>query len=109
MNPLALVHPHLDSGVPSGRVLSDFVDALVGTDIAVLNAAREAVVRELGPAALTGAAAVAANFTKNDRLANGLGIPIDDMMFKTTVELREELGLNAYPSAINTFRHKQPQ
>ena len=100
------MQPHLDSGVPHGRVLSDFCDALVGRDVARLDAARDAVEAALGRAAVAGAAAVAANFSKNDRLANGLGIPIDDLMFKTTVDLREALGLNAYRSAANTFRHR---
>jgi hypothetical protein len=103
------VQPQLDSGVPHGRMLSDFCDALVEADVAALTAARKAVVAALGPAAVVAASAVAANFTKNDRLANGLGIPIDDLMFKTTIELRAELGLNSYPSAANTFRHRQAQ
>lgn len=94
--------------MPGGLILSEFVDALVETDVAALNAARDTLARTLGPAAVTAAAAVAANFTKNDRLANGLGIPIDEPMFKTTADLRAELGLNAYRSAINTFRHRQP-
>lgn len=98
--------PEIDSGVPGGKLLSDFVDALVETDVAALDAARKAVAEALGPAAVTAAAAVAANFTKNDRLANGLGIPIDDFLLKSTADLREQLGLNAYPSAINTFRHR---
>ncbi len=96
----------LDSGVAHGRELSAFCDALVSRDRARLDAARNAVEAALGRAAVAGAAAVAANFSKNDRLANGLGIPIDDLMFKTTVELREELGLNAFRSAANTFRHR---
>lgn len=101
------MRPEVDSGVPGGKILSDFVDALVGTDSARLASARKEVAAVLGPAAVAAAAAVAANFTKNDRLANGLGIPIDDLMFKQTVELRAELGLNAYRSAWNTFRHRK--
>jgi hypothetical protein len=93
--------------VPHGKVLSDYSDALAGRNLNALNAARASVVAALGSAAVVGAAAVAANFTKNDRLANGLGIPIDDLMFKTTVELRAELGLNNYRTARNTFRHRQ--
>jgi hypothetical protein len=92
--------------VPHGKVLSDYCDALAGRDPAALAAVRAAVVAALGSAAVVGAAAVAANFTKNDRLANGLGIPIDDLMFKQTVELRAELGLNEYRTARNTFRHR---
>ncbi len=93
--------------MPHGKVLSDYSDALAGRNLNALNAARASVVAALGSAAVVGAAAVAANFTKNDRLANGLGIPIDDLMFKTTVELRAELGLNNYRTARNTFRHRQ--
>lgn len=93
--------------MPHGKVLSDYCDALAGRNLNALNAARASVVAALGSAAVVGAAAVAANFTKNDRLANGLGIPIDDLMFKTTVELRAELGLNNYRTARNTFRHRQ--
>ena len=93
--------------MPHGAVLLRYCDALVETNVAALNAARDAVEVALGAAAIVGAAAVAANFTKNDRLANGLGIPIDDFMFKSTVELRAELGLNNYRTAINTFRHQR--
>lgn len=93
--------------MPHGKVLSDYCDALAGRNVYALNAARASVVAALGSAAVAGAAAVAANFTKNDRLANGLGIPIDALMFNTTVELRAELGLNNYRTARNTFRHRQ--
>ena len=48
---------------------------------------------------------MAANFSKNDRIANGCGIPMPDPMFDATEEIRADLGLNDYRSAINTFRH----
>ena len=54
---------------------------------------------------MTAAAAIAANFSKNDRIANGAGIPVDTMVLKITEDIREQLGLNDYRSAFNTFRH----
>jgi len=105
VNPEALVRPALDTGVPSGDVLLAFAEVIIGTDRAALDAARTALAEALGPAAVSGASAVAANFSKNDRVANGIGIPVDDIVFNGTEDLREQLGLNAYKSAENTFRH----
>lgn len=86
-------------------MLLAFAGVVIGTDRAALDTARMALAETLGPAALTAAAAVAANFTKNDRIANGLGIPVDPMVLKATEQMRAELGLNDYPSAQSTFRH----
>ena len=88
-----------------GRALLDFSDAAVGTDLKALNSARAVLAEELGPHAVSGAAAVIAGFTKNDRIANGIGIPVDPMVLKGTEELRSDLGLNDFGSAINTFKH----
>ena len=101
-----LVRPELESGVPAGDVLLAYADAIIGPDVDALNTARDALAAALGPAAVSGAAAIAANFSKNDRIANGLGIPVDEMVLKATQDLREQLGLNDFGSAINTFRHK---
>ena len=105
MNPEALVRPELDIGVPHGDLLLVFAEAIIGADRAALDAARNALIKALGPEAIAGASAIAGNFTKNDRVANGLGIPVDPPVLKGTEELREQLGLNAYKSAENTFRH----
>jgi hypothetical protein len=105
VNPEALVRPELDIGVPHGDLLLAFAEAIIGTDRAALDAARAALVDALGPEAISGASAIAGNFTKNDRVANGLGIPVDPPVLEGTEELREQLGLNAYKSAENTFRH----
>jgi len=105
VNPEALVRPELDTGVPSGDLLLAFAAAIIGTDRKALDDARAALAKALGPAAVSGASAVAGNFSKNDRVANGIGIPVDEMIFNGTEELREQLGINDYKSAENTFRH----
>lgn len=104
-NPLALVRPGLDTGVPHGDKLIAYAEAIVGTDRSALDSARAALADALGDVAVAGAAAIAANFTKNDRVANGIGIPMDEMLLKATEDIREQLGLNDYKSAENTFRH----
>ena len=101
----ALIQRELDIGVPGGAELLAFADAVIGTDRAALDGARDALAACLGTAAVSAAAAIAANFTKNDRIANGLGIPVEPMMLKGTVEIRQQLGLNGFRSAVNTFRH----
>jgi len=99
------VRPEQDIGVPHGNLLLTFAEAVIGTDRASLDAARATLAEALGPAAISGASAIAGNFTKNDRVANALGIPVDPPVLKGTEDLREQLGLNDYASAQNTFRH----
>jgi len=91
--------------VPGGELLLAFAEAVIGPDLAALDAARSALAEGLGPAAVPAAAAIAANFSKNDRIANGAGIPVDAMVLNVTEDIRDQLGLNDYRSAANTFRH----
>jgi len=78
---------------------------LLGCNRATLDKARLDLANTLGPAAVSAASAVAANFTKNDRIANGCGIPSEPMVLKATADIRADLGINKYPSAVNTFKH----
>ncbi len=100
------MRPEVDSGVPAGAELLAYADALVGPDRTSVDHARAALSAAPEPAAVSAAAAVAGNFTKNDRIANGLGIPVDDMVLKATEDLRARLGLNDFASSVNTFRHR---
>ncbi|MBO6782925.1 MAG: hypothetical protein JJ899_06595 [Alphaproteobacteria bacterium] len=102
---MALVKPEQDTGVEHGDVLLAFAEAVIGTDRKALDDVRAELAGALGDVAVSGVAAVAANFSKNDRVANGIGIPMDPVVFKGTEDLRAEMGLNAYKSAENTFRH----
>ena len=82
-----------------------FAEAVIGPDRAALDKIRNDLAAALSPGAVSAASAIAANFTKNDRIANGLGIPVDPIALKATKDIREQLGLNDYRSAVNTFRH----
>jgi hypothetical protein len=101
----ALMNPDLDIGVPGGAELLAFAAAIIGNDSKALDAARLAVAEAIGPQAVPAASAIAANFSKNDRIANGCGIPFDPIMLKATTDIRAQLGLNEFRSAVNTFKH----
>ena len=100
-----LVRPGRASGVPGGSELLAFAEAVIGRNRRRLDAARNALAARLRLATVTGASAIAGNFSKNDRIANAIGIPIDPNDLPSTKELRERLGLNTFASALNTFRH----
>ena len=99
------MQPDLEIGVPGGAELLIFSEALIGTDKLALDAARTALEEVLGAAAIPAASAIAANFSKNDRIANGLGIPHDPVMLKATKDIREQLVLDKFRSAINTLKY----
>ena len=105
INLRALVDPSQESGVPGGAELLEFSEAVIGTDRSRLDTARDALADALSPATVSGAAAIAGNFSKNDRIANGCGIPIDTMVMNITEDIRADLGLNNFRSAVNTFKH----
>ena len=105
VNLKGLVDSSQDIGVPGGDELLEFSEALIGSDSKRLNNARFDLEKQLGPDAIPAASAIAANFSKNDRIANGCGIPVDDIMLKATKDIREELNLDSFGSAANTFRH----
>lgn len=83
----------------------EFAEAVIGSDYVRLDAARKALEKKLSRATVTGASAIAGNFSKNDRIADALGIPIDANDLPPTKAMRAQLGLNDFKSAANTFRH----
>ena len=101
----ALITPTLDIGVPGGKEILFFAEALIGSDRGALDKARIDLAETLGPASVTAASAIAANFTKNDRIANGCGIPTEPKMLNASQDIRVMLGLNEFRSAENTFKH----
>ena len=100
----AIIRPNLDVGVEGSAELLAFADAILASDRGVLDTARLALADRLGPAAVAAASIIAANFTKNDRIANALGIPIEPMMLAPTADFREALGINEYRSAVNSLK-----
>jgi len=80
-----------DSGVPHGRLLVEFVEAVTGDDDARLARARQAIYQTLGPAALVDACGAVASFNAVVKVADGAGIQVDDSRQETAAKIRNEL------------------
>jgi hypothetical protein len=98
----AVTDASVASGVAHGERLLAFADALVGGDDAALEREREALRAVLGAEGLVDAAAVASNFERMVRIADGTGIPLDAPVRLLAADLRDELALGAFRSAANT-------
>jgi len=90
------------SGVPHGSLLVAFAEATAGGDDDALARARAALLAALGAAALVDAAAVTSNFERMVRIADATGIPLDAPIAALSVDLRRDLGIDAYASAAQT-------
>ena len=100
----AVIRPELDIGVDGGAELLAFADAILGKDAALLDEARTRLERRLGPAAVSAASIIAAEFSMNDRIANGLGIPMETEVLSAIMDVVNKLGLNKYRSAANSLK-----
>lgn len=87
-----------DGGIPYGALLARFAGAAIGDEGDGLAAARSELIGALGDAAMVDASAIVATFNAIDRLADATGIPIDEVRLAPTADLREQLGINAFPS-----------
>jgi hypothetical protein len=82
-----------DGGVADGKLLLRFADAVHAGDFA---AEREAVRQQLGEAALVDTAATIAIFTAVVKIADGIGIPLEDAKAETSREFRHRLGIESF-------------
>lgn len=87
-----------DGGIPNGRLLVRFAEAVLGDEEPELDSVRTELRGALGDAALVDAAAVAALFNAIDRVADSTGIPMEDQKIEITADFREILGINAFES-----------
>jgi hypothetical protein len=83
-------------------LLGNFTDAALRRDEKRLAEAREALESAMGPDALVDAAAVIACFQRLNRMADGVGIALDEQMVIMTAGLREKLSIENYATAANT-------
>lgn len=98
-----IVDPAQSVRITGGDELVAFTDAVLGSDVARLGAAREALTAALGEAGVLGAASIAANFSRNDRIANAIGIPLEKDFIEQSADFRGLLGIDAYNSAVNSL------
>lgn len=97
----AIVDNDVNSGIACGDALSAFAEALVRRS-PDLDAARDRLAAEVGTDALIEAAGTAANFQRMTRIADAIGIPLDQDGGEKGVAFRERMGIAAFAGAANT-------
>ena len=88
-------------GVEFGPELMRFAESLAAR-ADDLEDHREALLETAGPAVLVDAAGVAANFQRMVRIADAIGIPVDERFGDVGRQVRAELDLERFPSARNS-------
>ena len=91
-------------GIAFGPELMRFAEGVASRDARALARSRQALLQAAGPAVLVDAAGVAANFQRMVRIADAIGIPVDDMHSELGRQVREELGLARFASARHSLR-----
>ena len=81
-------------------MLRAFAAAVAGID--GIDDARSALGSRLDDPALVEAAAVVAVFHGFVRVADGTGLPVDELVMATSGDLRAELGIDAFPGRANS-------
>jgi hypothetical protein len=88
-------------GVEHGDLLNEFVDAVLTGSADDAANARRRVRDAIGDAAYVDACATIASFNAVVKIADGSGIPLEDIKAKNTKELRESLGIEKYRANRN--------
>ena len=85
-----------DAGVPHGRLLVEFAEAVLGEDAEALARARAALRAAIGPAGFADAAGVIGLFNAIDRVADATGIPLEAEKAAASADFRAALGLDRF-------------
>ena len=88
-------------GIEFGSELMRFAESVASRDDDLERYRRE-LFDAAGPAVLVDAAGVAANFQRMTRIADAIGIPVDNMALEMGQQVRDELGIDRFASARNS-------
>lgn len=88
--------------LPFASELASFAEAIAERDVAKIDRTRDELAAIGGEVVMVDAAAVAANFQRMVRIADSMGIPIDEKNVEVGAGIREELDLSRFASAQNT-------
>ena len=89
--------------IPHGGLLVSYAEA-ANRDPAAAQALDDEVIVAVREAGLVDAAVTVAVFNGLVRSADGIGIPLDDVVLAATVDARATLGFDGYPGAANNTR-----
>ena len=90
------------TGIEFGPELLAFAESIAARDTKAITQTRSALLAIAGPQAVVEAAGVAANFQRMVRIADSIGIPVDNMATELGQSVRKELNLERFASAQNT-------
>jgi hypothetical protein len=85
-----------DGGVPHGRLLIEFAEAVLGEDEEALARSRVALRDAIGPAGLVDAAGVVGLFNAIDRVADATGIPLEAEKTAASADFRAALDIDRF-------------
>ena len=88
-----------DGGVPHGRLLVAFAEAVLGEDNDALVRARDVLAAVLGLPGLVDAAGVIGLFNAIDRVADATGIPLEPEKAAASLDFRAALDLDRFSVA----------
>ena len=91
-----------NAGVPHGRLLVEFAEAVLGEEEAALTRARAALSEAIGPAGLVDAAGVVGLFNAIDRVADATGIPLEAEKAAASADFRAALGVDRFDVGART-------
>jgi hypothetical protein len=89
-------------GIPFAGELASFAEAIAERDSGKIDRTRNELIQVAGEFVMVDAAAVAANFQRMVRIADAMGIPIDDKNVEAGAGVRQELDLVRFATAQNT-------
>ena len=90
-------------GIEHGELLLGIAEGVASRDYDKLADVRARLEAVAGGETVVEAVGVAANFQRMVRIADSIGIPVDDRSLQPSEDLRQELKLNEFKSARNTF------
>jgi hypothetical protein len=90
------------SGIAHGRELVALAEGVVSGDEAALASSRRQLSDAMGEQAMVDVAAVAGNFQRMVRIADGCGIPLDTPLQMFSADVRDELRLERFGASANT-------
>ncbi len=90
------------SGIAHARELVAMAEGVVSGDETALASSRTQLGEAMGEQAMVDVAAVAGNFQRMVRIADGCGIPLDASLQMMSAEVRDELRLERFGTSANT-------
>jgi hypothetical protein len=91
-----------DGGIPYGRLLVAFAEAVLGGDEEALARARAALSGAISLAGLADAAGVVGLFNAIDRVADATGIPLEAEKLEASADFRAALGVDRFDVAARS-------